>query len=202
MQAAGYAYQRGHTRALVMAPDTAWGKRLEDAFSNTYRSKGGSIVKTVRYPNRASNYSNETSELLSAADGADMIFLAASPTQARLIYPALTADESEENKPEVYATSHIYSGRPSPSLDNNLNGIIYTEIPYILNSKGDVTHKYPRLYALGQDAFEISRHLEDLQAGGAINGLTGKIHYKSDGSLHRSLQWATFNEGVPTAYSP
>ncbi len=205
LQVATLAASKGQKRALVIVPDSQWGKRLENAFSAAYRSREGEIKKVVRYPNRATNYSHNVAELLSAASSADMIFMAASPTQARLIYPAIMrtlSRSSSEKKPVVYATSHIYSGRPSPSLDNNLNGIIYTEIPSVLASNESPTQQYPRLYALGQDAFVISQKLAELKQGTTIHGKTGKISYSSDGRFHRTLEWATFKNGTPISYVP
>ncbi len=201
LQIANFTAGKGLKRALVIVPDSTWGKRLENSFTAAYRSRGGEITKVVRYPNRASNYSHNVSELLKSAHSADMIFMAASPTQARLIYPQIV-NSTLDKKPPVYATSHIYSGNSSPSLDNNLNGIIYTEIPYALATAGKSTHKYPRLYALGQDAFIISQRLSELKQGKVISGKTGKISTRSDGRLHRVLNWATFREGIPIAFTP
>ena len=203
LQVANLATSKGQKRALLMVPDSQWGRRLENSFSAAYRSRNGEIVKVVRYPNRATNYSHNVSDLMSAASSADMIFMAASPTQARLIYPAITQSQSShENKLPVYATSHIYSGRPSPSLDSNLNGIIYTEIPSILSSPNNTAQQYPRLVALGEDAFIISQKLKALKQGASIKGRTGTISYSPDGRLHRVLEWATFSNGVPTSYVP
>ncbi len=205
IQVAQFAANKGQKKARLMIPDSPWGKRLEQAFSSAYRERGGVILSAVRYPNRATNYSLNVSELLRDSGETDMILLIASPTQARLIYPAIsqTLQRSDrEKKPVVYATSHIYSGRPSPSLDNNLNGIIYTEVPSILSSTQDTTHQYPRLYALGQDAFVISQKLSELQQGEALEGKTGTIRASRDGTLHRTLQWATFRDGVPVPYTP
>ena len=203
LQIAQRSTSRDLKRALILVPDTQWGKRLENSFSQAYRSRGGEIVKVVRYPNRATQYSHEVSELLLSASSADMLFLAASPTQARLIYPAITRADLEK-KPVVYATSHIYSGKPSPSLDNNLNGIIYTEIPGVLASSSTEhsAHQYPRLYALGQDAFVISQQLPALKKGKTLKGKTGVISYSSDGKLHRILEWATFRDGISVSYAP
>ncbi len=205
LQIAKLAADKGQKRALVLVPNSQWGKRLESSFSNAYRSRGGEVIKVVRYPNRATNYSHNVSELLSSVSSANMIFMAASPTQARLIYPAIMqtlSRSSNDNKPIVYATSHIYSGRPSPSLDNNLNGIVYTEIPSILSSKVSPAQQYPRLYALGQDAYIISQKLSELKQGSTIKGKTGTIRYSNDGRLHRTLEWATFRNGSPVSYVP
>ncbi len=205
LQIAKLAADKGQKRALVLVPDSQWGKRLESSFSNAYRSRGGDVIKVVRYPNRATNYSHNVSELLNSVSSANMIFMAASPTQARLIYPAIMqtlSRSSSDNKPVVYATSHIYSGRPSPSLDSNLNGIVYTEIPSILSSEVSPAQQYPRLYALGQDAYIISKKLSDLKQGSTIKGKTGTISYSSDGRLHRTLEWATFRNGSPVSYVP
>ena len=204
IQIAQFAANKEQKKALLMVPDSSWGSRLENAFAHAYKERGGDLLNSVRYPNRATNYAQEISRLLANNSEADIIVMIGSPTQARLIYPAIreTLQRSEsDKKPVVYATSHIYSGRPSPSLDNNLNGIIYTEIPYILTSTDAGSQQYPRLYALGQDALLISQKLGELQQGAAISGKTGEIRASNDGSLHRTLQWATFRDGVPVSYA-
>ena len=120
-----------------------------------------------------------------------MIFLAASPSQARQIYPAIRAINPTL---PVYATSHIYSGKSSPATNAALDGILFTEIPYILNNPVN-TQVYPRLYALGLDAYNITQQFSNLKKGQSLNGHTGTIKIQSNGQFHRILQWASFKNG-------
>lgn len=200
IQVAQLAMNNGQSRAAVIVPNTNWGRRLESAFTSAYKNRGGSLVKVLHYPNQATSYNNAISNLMNEVnESIDMIFLAASPTQARMIFPSIR-QQNTANKP-VYATSHIFSGNESAALDGNLNGIIYTEIPWVLANPVS-NHRYPRLYALGHDSFAVSQNLDKLKKGGVINGKTGKIRYSRNGTLHRTLKLATFKDGRPTAYAP
>lgn len=200
VQIAQLAMNNGQSRAAVLVPDTSWGRRLESAFSGSYTGRGGRVVDVLRYANQSVSYNTAVANLMNTVnDSIDMIFIAGSPTQARMVYPAV-ARQNIANKP-VYATSHIFSGSAAPSLDANLNGIIYTEIPWVLANPTS-TRRYPRLYALGQDSMLVAQNLEQLKKGGVINGKTGTIRYSRSGSLHRTLQWATFRGGIPAPYVP
>ncbi|CAA6811019.1 MAG: LppC putative lipoprotein [uncultured Thiotrichaceae bacterium] len=186
-------------RVAILVPDSAWGQRLEQAFTENFTQRGGQIVTTLRYTNRATGYTSVISSFMRDIKGnVDAIFLAASPTQARLIFPVTKS--IEDIAIPVYATSHIFSGRPFPTMDNSLNGILYTEIPWILKNANSIpdTLRYPRLYALGLDAFTISKKLSSLQRGNTLKGNTGTLRFSEDGSLHRTLSIATFADGKPT----
>jgi len=202
VQVAQFATNQNKKIALVLAPDSSWGKRVANAFKSAYGQRGGSIRSDVLYPNRTDSYAALIKRVLAEHDGHfDMVFLAASPTQARMIYPLLRQNGADAVP--VYATSHIFSGRPFPANDSSLNGIIYTEIPGVLDaivSQKPFNGRYPRLHALGMDAYLISRNLSQLKQGSALNGKTGRIRYSSDRKLHRTLEWATFRDGLPTRY--
>lgn len=200
IQVAQFAMNNGQSRAAVLVPDTNWGRRVENAFVSSYGGRGGRVVQVLRYANQSVSYNRVVSNLMNAvSESVDMIFLAGSPTQARMVYP-IVARQNIANKP-VYATSHIFSGSEAPSLDANLNGIIYTEIPWIIANPTS-PYRYPRLYALGQDSLLVAQNLDKLKQGSVINGKTGTIRYSRNGTLHRTLQWATFRNGRPVIYVP
>lgn len=202
VQVAQLLSNQSSKRVAVLVPDSAWGQRLERAFAERFTQGGGQIVKTLRYANRATGYTSAISSFMRDIKGnADAIFLAASPTQARLIYP-VTKSLDGVTIP-VYATSHIFSGRPFPTMDNSLNGILYTEIPWIIKNANSIPDdlRYPRLYALGLDAFTVSRQLANLQKGNVVQGHTGRLRFSKDGSLHRTLAIATFADGRPSLVS-
>ena len=129
-----------------------------------------------------------------------MVFLAAAPTQARLLRPLL---QDQAGLLPVYATSHIFSGKPEPGRDADLDGIIYTEIPMVLDrlKSGSLDNlKYPRLYALGLDAVGIARNLSGLASHTADNlaGKTGRITLNNHRAIERQLEFATFINGMPS----
>ena len=58
---------------------------------------------------------------------------------------------------------------------------------------------YPRLYALGLDAYRIIPYLARLQANPfeRFPGLTGSIAVNDNNRVKRELLWATFSNGYP-----
>ena len=95
---------------------------------------------------------------------ADVIFLAGHPRASRLLNPQLRFYRA--SRIPVYATPSIYSGRPNPSQDLDLNGIRFCDIPWLYNdvyqgelsleSLQDSWRQFPSIYlrliALGIDA--------------------------------------------------
>ncbi|HPE59123.1 MAG: penicillin-binding protein activator [Thiothrix sp.] len=202
-QIARFAIQRGQHSAIVLTPDSSWGSRLAGAFEQAYTGLGGQLAYRGRYANNnPSTYLRQVQEALRDGRGAGMVFLAAAPTQARLLRPLL---QDQAGLLPVYATSHIFSGKPEPGKDADLDGIIYTEIPMVLDRiKGDGGSldnlKYPRLYAMGMDAVAIARNLSGLASQSPENlvGKTGHINLNSHRAIERRLEFATFINGMPS----
>ncbi|HPY39486.1 MAG TPA: penicillin-binding protein activator [Thiolinea sp.] len=198
-QVAAVATQRGLRQALVLVPDSQWGNRLAEAFTAAYQSAGGQVVNSVAYPNSTTkNYLESLQTALTNSNGVQMVFLGASPTQARLMKPLLQAQAPDL---PVYATSHVFSGKVEKSKDSDLEGIIYTEVPFVLQSlqQGSLDQlKYPRLYALGVDAVSVAKNLPGLVQNQHIQGYTGDISLGQNRLLQRRLTMATFKDGLPT----
>lgn len=200
-QVAEFAIARNQRTAIILAPDSSWGDRVANAFRTAYQRKGGKPIAIKKYPNKASKaYLKTVKAALTQAQGrASMIFLAASPSQARLMQPLLAAQTP--NTP-VYATSHIFSGRTNASKDRDLDGIIYTEIPWVMEGlqNGMLNQsKYPRMFALGMDAFLIAKNLSNIARNPQtrVNGKTGNISMAGNRKIQRRLDFATFNNGLP-----
>jgi hypothetical protein len=200
-QIAEFTASRGQRSAIILAPASSWGERVSGAFRSAYQSKGGQILAAQTYSDApSSSYVQDVQNALAAAQGrASMVFLAASPSQARLLRPLLAAKAPSI---PVYATSHIFSGRTDPSKDADLDGIIYTEIPWVMESlqAGSLNNStYPRMFALGMDAFLIAKNLSSIarNPGSRVNGKTGDISLMGNRQIHRSLPFATFANGLP-----
>jgi outer membrane PBP1 activator LpoA protein len=119
-QIALVASQRGLRQALVLVPDSQWGSRLAEAFSRAYQAAGGQVMHQLAYPNNSTkNYLSALQAALANSKDAQMIFLGASPTQARLMKPLIQAQAPDL---PVYATSHIFSGRLAKNKDIDLDG--------------------------------------------------------------------------------
>ncbi len=234
-QAADAAIQNEHFNAVTLVPAGDWGGRMIEGFRSRYEKLGGVILETSRYNSEASDYGRTIQALLNLDSSyarerrlqntigrdvrfeprrrqdVEVIFMAAMPRQARLLEPQLEFHRAGDLP--VYATSHVFSGVPDPDSDWDLNGLFFTDLPWILDNLDDpdplyrsvtdhwpgAREQYPRLYALGIDAFAVLPHLgrlgENDQA--VLNGRTGRLTLDADGRIHRQPRWATFIKGRP-----
>ena len=198
VQIAQFAINQGKKRVALLTPNSAWGNRLRDAMRRAVIERGGKVVIMKSYLSSALHYLPDAQNLAFRSNELDAILMAAAPSQARILYPALR--QEIKNMP-IYATSHVFNGVTNPDEDDKLNGLVFTETPWILEmvqKNIKPTSSYPRLHAMGMDAFMIASDLKSLQGfGSSLNGKSGRIHLSKDGTLHRTLRWAQFRNGVP-----
>ena len=234
-EAADAAIQNEHFNAVTLVPAGDWGGRMSDAFRSRFETLGGVVVESSRYNSEASDYGRPIQTLLNLDSSyarerrlqntigrdvrfeprrrqdIEMIFMAAMPRQARLLEPQLEFHRAGDLP--VYAPSHVFSGVPDPDSDWDINGLFFTDIPWILDNLEDpaplyrsvtghwpgARGQYPRLYALGIDAFAVLPHLRRLGESdhGVLNGRTGRLTLDVDGRVHRQPRWGTFIKGRP-----
>lgn len=141
----------------------------------------------------------------------DFIFMASSSRQARLIRPQLRFHHAA--KLPVYTTSRSYSGTVNVDMDRDMDDVMFSDIPWILkpeiiNSKfktsieksfPDSAKRFPRLYALGVDAYNIISKLDALRLNRAdfYPGVTGDLYLDLNNRLQPRLMWAKFTRGKP-----
>lgn len=221
--------------ALVLVPEGEWGTRLLSAFTNRFHELGGSVLQAERYFPQNSDYSVAIKTLLQLNQSeqrrrtlqsiiktevefeprrrqdADFVFIAASPQQARLIRPQLSFHFASDLP--VYATSHIFSGNENLSADQDINGITYCDVPWILSNDSSMallkdsldlqssssSSRLPRFAALGIDAYQVIPHLQRLAANNfdRYDGTTGKLSVDTQNRIYRELLWAQFKKGRP-----
>ncbi len=154
-QAAVRALQEGHQSAIALVPDSEWGYRAGEAFTDFWIAEGGNLAAFARYGDstthadllernlhvdesiaRKNALQAELGKVLEFTprrrQDVDALFLAASPSQARQLKPMLAFFFAEDIP--VFATSSIYSGFPDPSADRDLDGIEFSTMPWILNN--------------------------------------------------------------------
>lgn len=217
-QAARRAWQDGHRNMVLMVPDNDWGRRVGEAFWNAWSAQGGDITNAVRYNpenavsdavRTALNVRNDRAQL----ENIDALFLLALPDYARQVPPTL--DYYYAPDLPVYATSHLHEGQHQPRLDQDLDGVMFMDIPWqipdaavggeeVLPFHG--TYQALRehhntsmfsLMAMGVDAYEIATHLEALTQAESLHGATGRLYLTADGRIYRELPWAKFQNGIP-----
>ncbi|GEK50800.1 penicillin-binding protein activator [Vreelandella venusta] len=218
-QAARRAFQDGHRQMSIMVPDNAWGRRVGEAFWNEWQSQGGEITNAVRY-NPSNAVANAVKTALNVSGdrarlgNIDALFLLALPEYARQVPPTL--DYYYAPNLPVYATSHLHEGRLQTRLDQDLNDVMFIDIPWQIPDaavggeealpfystyaelRNESDASMFRLMAMGVDAYELGIRLSDLSALDGMNGSTGTLHLSDDGRIHRELPWAKFQNGVPS----
>lgn len=238
-QAAEAAIQNGHYNALTLVPGSRWGERMADAFAARFEELGGAVLESGQYNAEATDYGRAIQRLFNLdasytrerqlqstlgqnvnfeprrRQDVQIVFVAAMPRQARLIKPQL--DFHRAGRLPTYTTSHAFAGTPSPDADRDMNGLFFTDTPWILENLQspnelyrriteywpDRHGQYPRLYALGIDAFSVLPHLERLarNTSNAMAGRTGLLTLDSRRRVHRQLHWAQMRQGVPVQIS-
>lgn len=219
-QIAERAWQSGRSRAIIIAPQNAWGQRMIKALRSQWSAMGGS-VKDIYYYNSQSNFNADIAQLLhidikqdrelmkkennrtllerQRRQDFDVIFMFAQPREARIIVPLLRYYYAG-NIP-VFATSASYGGKPNQASDEDLNGVTICNSPWILqHARGtaisDSGEQWDNLYALGRDAYLLSRELDRLKAMPyfPIYGATGALTLDRQ-AIHRRLPCVTIRHG-------
>lgn len=218
-QAARRAYLDGHRQMSVMVPDNDWGRRVGEAFWNEYHRQGGEVTNAVRY-NPGSSVSNAVQTALNVSGerarlgNIDALFLLALPDYARQVPP--TMDYYYAPNLPIYATSHLHEGRQQTRLDQDLNDVMFMDIPWQIPDAAvggeEVLPFYStyqrlrdetdassfRLMAMGVDALELATRLSDLSTLEGLSGSTGTLRLADDGRIYRELPWAKFQNGTPS----
>jgi len=225
----------GFKSAIILAPESEWGERMAQTFQDEFLQKNGKIVASSRYLESENDHSATLERLLKLDESkarknqlentlqmdlefdpirrtdVDVIFLAANSTQGRSIRPQLRFHYAGDIP--VFATGRIFSGRPDPARDQDLNGIIIPIAPLMLepgnvgladefaSTRGGA---FSSLYALGLDSWNLLPWLELMKRDPDFYfpGASGYYSEGEAGNLDRQPAFAIFKGGVPLALSP
>jgi outer membrane PBP1 activator LpoA protein len=145
----------------------------------------------------------------------DFLFLAATPQQAQQVKPTLIFQYAGDLP--VYATSHLHAATDNRTQYLDLEGIRFTETPWLLDAqlplRQEIERKWPqargslgRLYAMGADAYLLAPRLNQFLAlpETQIDGLSGTLSITPERRIERRLPWAEFRDGEvhPLADTP
>ncbi len=215
-----HARNKGYQRAVIMVPKGEWGQRMTKAFTHYWEKQGGTLIGLQSFiPGH--NLDASVRKLLSTEGNSenpgnqrrdiDMIFMPTTPDNARQIKPLL--DQYHADNIPVYSTSTVYSGTPTASKDQNLNGIIFCDMPWILQAdqfqeakrtaakSWSSSYSYsPRYFALGMDAYQLASELSHSRALKTVTGVTGTLILNRQQHVKRQLVCAKFVQGVPVPY--
>ncbi|HEY9044080.1 MAG TPA: penicillin-binding protein activator, partial [Rheinheimera sp.] len=136
------------------------------------------------------------------------IYLIADPVQTRLFKPFVDVSVSQTApRLPVYASSRSHSTSLDSTDQRDLNGLTFTEMPWMLSEQGSVELRQQyqqlfadqdetlqRLFAMGYDAYQLVGSLRQQQQLPAtvFPGLTGQLRLTPQGSIVRQLSWASY----------
>lgn len=200
-QIARQAFAEGKRKALSVALDSAFSKRLQTAFNEEWKQLGGELLELQLNTNRP-NYSLVRS--LREENGPDMAFVALDAKKAKALRPYL-------GELPVYATSQISNGRPNSGTMRALAGVAYVEMPWFLDPKAANVAKFARpakplhidverMYVFGIDAYRLAVTLAQLPADKPagkllLDGVSGKIELGPQRSFVRTALPSVIGSG-------
>ncbi|MEM7251755.1 MAG: penicillin-binding protein activator [Pseudomonadota bacterium] len=149
------AWADGRVQAVVLTPDSGWGERVADAFTQQWQALGGVVVGAEAYPSQVQEMAAPIKALLGVdasenrrrrlqnvlgtrieheprrRNDVDFIFLAAFPQDGRSLKPQI--DFFRGSDLPIYATSHIYTGFPDPGADQDIERVEFGDMPWVLS---------------------------------------------------------------------
>jgi outer membrane PBP1 activator LpoA protein len=223
--------RRGWRRVIAVAGDDESAQRALAAFRERMQQRDAQIVAEITLPEATPDYAPLIRRALSAAGtataatpaptdprdpsapaslpvAADAIFLATRAAQARLFAPQLRVAGVYDLP--IVATSQIAAGDANARMDRELDGIEFTELPWLMGPVPGLPARAPlaaslesargggaRLFAFGLDAFRLLGHLDQLGAdpNRRLDGATGQLWLDGFGQVQRSPGWARFSNG-------
>jgi len=232
-QAVNLAWQAGHRNAAIITPQSSDYQRLQQVFADSWTSRGGSLVSQSTFSGD-NDYADVIKRLM-AIDSSelrrdrivqllprssveftprrrgdiDFIFLIANPREGRQIKPTLAFYFAGDIP--VYALPSIYNGLDNQSANQDLNGIVFTDAPWILanydplkanaaSSLRPAQGPVQRFRAMGIDSFRLHSRLQQFNQEDitSLRGATGILSMDGNGRIHRRLEVARFVDGKAT----
>ena len=234
-QAAQLAWDAGYRNAAVLTPRSEDYLRLQNAFIEVWAGLGGQLVSRTTFSGdseyadvikslMAIDSSESRAERLLALlprrnmefiprrrNDIEFIFLIANPRQGRQINPTLAFYFAEDIP--VYAMPSINDGLDNPSENRDLDGIVFTDAPWVLDSADPLKQEISaslrqargplqRLRALGIDSFRLYSRLQQLTGKKVLRlaGTTGELSMAANGRIHRHLAVARFVDGLAVSF--
>ncbi|EMR13331.1 LppC putative lipoprotein [Methylophaga lonarensis MPL] len=165
------ARAQNYQRAMILSPDSEWGQRVAQAFTQAWQQQGGVVITNTRYlesehdfadtivPMFGLNASRQRAQDLRRTLGVsvefeprrrqdvDFLFMVARANKAGQLLPQLQFHRS--GTLPVYSTSHAYTGDNRPQRDIDLNGL---QIPDVRWAIPQLAESDPAYQAVKQQA--------------------------------------------------
>ena len=195
------------SRVLIFSSPGDSAQRAVAAFRETLRQNAGSVVGEIAVSGDIADFNSQLAGLQASASPPQAVFLSLDAGQSRAVAAQLKIS-ALASLPRI-ATSQILNGISSRG-DNDLDGIEYPELPWMLDQAGALPASGPlgkslpsargpgqRLFAFGADAWKLAANFERLynDPSYSIHGATGVLQIDIAGPVHRTPAWAVFSGG-------
>jgi len=141
----------------------------------------------------------------------DMLYLVGSPKETTLLKPYIDVNISPFAKIiPVYASSRSHSSKHNSRKDRDLNGLVFTEMPWLLTSKQQNAQlaalsrtlwpsrsdSLQRIFAMGFDSLNLVDKLPAMKQRPYVRhyGQTGILKLNRNNTLIRSLIWGVYQK--------
>jgi hypothetical protein len=201
-QAALMAVNDGWTSAIVITSPTPLSQRVHEAFEREWGRAAGEVRRLV-FAGSADD-APAIKEKLSAMQG-DMVFLALDRETTLAVRPYISGTLP------VYTTSLSVDPRADTTVNLDLEGVRYVDMPWFVQPDHPAVMVYPaprasmsveqeRLYAFGIDAYRLCVMLLQSEIKAlTLDGVTGRITLEPDRYFTRTLVPAAFDAGRAVA---
>lgn len=223
--------QKNYKRPVVISARNSISQRMQQHFSRQWQALGHAAPESHQFDAKEelealitklleTDSSRERIRLISSLipgkveseahsrQDIDAIYLLADPIQTRMFKPFVDVSVNQ-NAPRlpIYASSRSYSSAGDANDLRDLNGLTFTETPWLLNEQHSaaVREQYlqlfpeqdetlQRLFAMGYDAYQLIGSLKQQQQLPSLSypGFTGRLSVNRDGSISRQLSWASY----------
>ncbi len=197
-QAALMAINDGMVAAIVIGTPSPLSRRVVEAFEREWGRAAGEAGRVMFSGNPEE--APAIKERIATMRG-DMVFLALDQAATRAVRPYISATLP------VYTTSLGVDPRADPSVNVDLEGVRYVDMPWFVQPDHPAVMIYPhpsapmaveqeRLYALGIDAYRLCAPLLQAQSRSlTLDGVTGRIDLEAGRHFARTLVPTGFDAG-------
>lgn len=237
-QAVQYFIDKDIKHPTLIYADNSFGRRLAEQFNDQWLMTTEQEVESIPYNNTAKlgeavtnlldvSVSEERIKQMRLMFGKniktetrsrndiDAVYIIANSQQTRLIKPFFDVNLSTfGQRLPIYGSSRSYLIGESRAQKRDLNGLIFTEMPWLTTNTnnqaqriyqqiGQPQTQLKRLFAFGYDAHTLLAILQQLSIlkEQSIEGLTGQLSMSERNVIKRSLNWSQYRQGKIVAYS-
>ncbi|WP_081967848.1 penicillin-binding protein activator [Colwellia psychrerythraea] len=230
-QAASTLSRQSYQHPIVLSQKNIVSKRIAQAFVKQWQRITGNTIEVVYYDTgaqmqanikailsvdkskvRIKNLESRLSQSIKTQTrnrrDIDMIYLVGTPDKTRLVKPYIEVNISPfaEIIP-VFASSRSHSTRSDYSSNSDLQGLTFTEIPWLLTSEQNPklaalsqqlwpkrSDGLSRLFAMGYDSYQLISKIPLMQQAPHLQhwGQTGVLKLDKNSILTRSLLWGVY----------